>query len=141
MTEQESNSLQKSLTAALLKASGDEPANTAKPTPAERSKANTRRIHAESGLECPSCGYEGPESEFSEVELDSDSDGFETDSETSRTDGDDPAEAKLAKEILKSAQLSDMKHQPLHETRRDEPALTKEAAAELIAKALKSMRR
>jgi hypothetical protein len=147
MTEQESNSLQKNLTAALLKASGEttttQPTNRAANKPDRIAKIMRQHTHLEEMGECPQCSYKAPLSDFEtgEESSDSDSDGFETDESTSRTDGDDDVE-NLAKNLLKSAQLAAQKNQPLHLTRReDEPALTKEAAAELIAKALKSMRR
>jgi len=135
MTESETNHI-KNLTAALMQASATDPAGTTKPTPAERSKANLVRIHAESGLECPSCGFEGPESEFSEVELDSDSDSYETDSETGSTSGD--PEAKLAKRLLKAAG-----YQP-EQSDGEKPKykqLTREEIQAILSNAVKNLRR
>jgi hypothetical protein len=48
------------------------------------------RIHGEAAdLQCPQCGYTGPEDSFDEVD---ESDGFSTDSEPSETGSDDNVE-------------------------------------------------
>jgi hypothetical protein len=143
MTESEQNHL-KNLTAALIQAGGTTPPVTSatnKPSAPDRSKANLRRIRAEeTGLRCPSCGYEGPEDEFDTVELDGDSEseGFETDESAGRTDGDDPAEAKLSRALLKAAG-----YQP-EQSAGEKPKykqLTREEIQAILSKAVQNLRR
>jgi len=53
-------------------------------------RAKLTHIRAEAGdLQCPQCGYTGPEGSFDEV---GESDGYSTDHETSETGGDDDVE-------------------------------------------------
>jgi hypothetical protein len=118
----------RSLTEALLKASGSETspsaANTAKPK--RRTVAQIMRPRSEEQGQCPQCGYTAPLDDFDNGDSESDSEGFETDSEAS----------KLAKRLLKAAG-----HKP--EQAGEKPKykeLTREEIQEILSKAVKNLR-
>jgi hypothetical protein len=127
----------RSLTEALLRASGSETspsaANTAKPK--RRTVAQIMRPRSEEQGQCPQCGYTAPLDDFDNGDSESDSEGFETDSEAGETDGDAEA-SKLAKRLLKAAG-----HKP--EQAGEKPKykeLTREEIQEIPSKAVKNLR-
>jgi hypothetical protein len=139
---QESDMLARALQRVAAQANGEEPATATTPRPAtkpakRRTVAQIMRPRSEEQGQCPQCGYTAPLDDFDNGDSESDGDGagFETDESTSKTDGDDQENA-LAKRLLKAAS-----YKPEQAAGEKPKQLTREQASELIAKALKAIRR
>ena len=143
---QESDMLARALQRVAPQANGEEPATATTPQPAtkpakRRTVAQIMRPRSEEQGQCPQCGYTAPLDDFDngDSESNGDGEGFETDEEAGSTSGD--PEARLANAILKAANVAAGKSKPLKQSHAGEQNLTPEAAKELIAKALKNLRR